>query len=173
MVARQTLLASGNSTSGQPLIASGTSSAVGPVAEDNADPMDVDHEDLDPNWPPGWDDTKKAEVAPIQRPFSQRQWQVWRELLKTLEKRLQENEEVGRQKPGTEKPVLDIVMKAIADSKLVNLNHPKQDNHVLLKELRPTSLARMYRRSEECGVDVGRAHEQEDTRLLTQLAKRE
>ena len=64
------MLESGNSTSDQPLIASGTSSAVGLKAEDNVDPMDVDYEDLDPNWPPGWDDTKKAEVAPIQRPFS-------------------------------------------------------------------------------------------------------
>ena len=167
------MLTGGKSTSGQPLIASGTSSAVGPVAEDNVDPMDMDHEDLDPDWPPGWDKTRKADVAPIQRPFSQRQWQVFRELLKSLENRLQENEEVGKQKPGTENPVLGIVMKEIADSRLVDLNHPKQDNNVLLKELRPTSLPRMYTRSEEYGVDVGRIHEQEDARLLTQLAKRE
>jgi hypothetical protein len=163
----------------------------GPVvlSEDvtGGDLMDIDEEvtdELDPDWPPNWDDKKKAEVFPIQRPFSQRQWDVFRKLLKHVEKGLEDVER--RVLKSAKKPTLkmadqatlelvntasfDYIMKSIEDSSLLDLNHPNQDTTTLLKELSPAKLKLLYKRSEECGVNVDRNREAEDWRLLNVLA---
>lgn len=178
-----------------------------PSALTGGDPMDVDEEtvghqdkeqvdeELDPDWPPGWDNMKKADIPPVQRPFSQRQWRVLRKLLTDLETNLENVEkrtlkivqkrtsEMAK-KPTREmvekmteetmdKSSLDAVMKTIADSRLLDLDHPKQDTRTLLKELSPAKLPLLYTRSEKCGVHVDRAREAEDWRLLNAIATSE
>lgn len=111
-------------TSGPVVLSDGTT---------GGDPMDVDgqQEEFDPGWPPGWDEVKKATIPPVQRPFSSRQWDLFRKLLKDLE--------------SLREAILDNVMGAIIDSIMLDLDHLKQDNTVLLKELIPSKLQLLYK----------------------------
>ena len=63
-------------------------------------------------------------------------------------------------------------MKKVAGSKLLNLNHSKQNSKTLLKELTPSNLERVYKRSGEGGVEVNRAQNKEDDWTIVLVHKR-